>query len=145
MKILLLTDGSDCSVEAARWLTHHAGDFAAPVDTHLLHVQPPLPYPAATAVAGRKAVEAYYRDTSEAALEPAARVLQQGGVPFHKSWTLGDVVPSIADYTRAGTFDLVVMGTHGHGVIASLALGSVTAKCMALLAIPILVVPRPTA
>ena len=143
MKIILLTDGSDLSLEAARWLGSHAGDFVAPLDTHLLYVQPPLPYPAAAAAAGRTAVESYYRETSEAALAPAAGILQQAAIPFHKSWTLGEVAQSIAEDARAGSFDLVVMGTHGRGAFTAFALGSVAAKCMALLDIPILVVPRP--
>jgi nucleotide-binding universal stress UspA family protein len=143
MKILLLTDGSNLSLEAARWLGTHAGDFAAPVDTHLLFVQLPLPYPAAAAAAGRGAVDSYNHETSEGALAPAARVLQQAGVPFKKSWTIGEVVPSISEYARAGGFDLVVMSTHGRGEFTAFALGSVAARCMALLDTPILVVPRP--
>jgi nucleotide-binding universal stress UspA family protein len=143
MKILLLTDGSSLSLEAARWLAANAGNFATPGEAHLLYVQPPVPYPGAAAAAGRKAADSFYRETSEAALEPAARILQQAGVPFRKSWTLGEVVPTIAEYARAGSFELVVMATHGHGAFTAFALGSVSAKCMALLGIPILLVPRP--
>ena len=143
MKILLLTDGSDLSLEAARWLAAHAGDFASAPETHLLYVQIPLPYPAAAAAAGRNAADSFYQETSEAALAPAARLLEKAGIPFQKSWILGEVVSTIADYARAGNFELVVMATHGHGAFTAFAIGSVSAKCIALLRIPVLVIPRP--
>lgn len=141
MKVLLLTDGSPCSLEAARWLAGHVSEFRDP-GLHLLHVHPSLPYPRASEVVGRGTIERYQRETSGEALEPAARTLLEAGLAFDKSWTVGDIAPSIGDFTRAGGFDLVVMGSHGHGAALNLALGSVATKCIALLGVPIVVVPR---
>ena len=143
MNALLLTDGSDRSLEAARWLVRQAAELRDPPRIHLLHVHPPLPYPRAVDVVGREAVEGYQREASEEALAPAAAILGQAGLHFHKSWTVGEVATSIAEYARVGKFDLVVMGTHGHGALLNLALGSVATKCIATPQLPVVVVPRP--
>ena len=71
MNILLLTDGSAHSLEAAHWLTRHAAELREPPRIELLYVHPPLPYPRAEKVVGRAAVEDYHREGSQAALEPA--------------------------------------------------------------------------
>lgn len=141
MKIILLTDGSPLSLEAAHWLAGHAGGFAAPVDIHVFHVHHPLPYPGVTAVTGRAAVESFYRETSEEALAGATAILERANIPFHVSWAVGDVAATIAEYARFGRFDLVVLGTHGRGALLNLALGSVATRCMAVLDIPVLAVP----
>ena len=142
MKILLLTDGSGHSVEAARWLAGHLADFREPPQVHLLHVHPPLPYPRAGEVVGRAAVEKYQRELSEEALAPAAGILRAAGIDFQPSWAVGEVAPTVADYAQKGSFGLVVMGTHGHGALLNLALGSVATKCIATLSVPVVVVPR---
>ena len=143
MKILLLTDGSTHSLDAARWLAAHATQLRDAPDTHLLHVHPPMPYPGAAAIAGRAAVEDYQRGACEEALAGSAAVLQGANVRFHMSWIVGEVAPTITQYVRTGKFDLVVMGTHGHGALANIALGSIATKCIASLGVPIVVVPRP--
>lgn len=143
MKTLLLTDGSDHSLNAARWLVRHVADFREPPEIHLLHVHPPLPYPRAGEVVGRAAVEKFQRETSEEALAPAAAVLRGANVVFRSSWAAGEVAPTIADYAQKGGFDLVVMGTHGHGALLNLTLGSIATKCIATLHVPVVVVPRP--
>ena len=142
LKILLLTDGSSHSLEAVHWVIAHAAVLREPPAVHLLHVHPPLPYPGALEVVGRAAVEKYQREAAEEALAPAVSVLRQSGIAFEQAWTVGDVAPSIADYAKGGNYDLVVMGTHGHGALLNLALGSVATKCIAALHVPVIVVPR---
>ena len=142
LKILLLTDGSTHSLAAVGWLVRHAAGLREPPDVRLLHVHPPLPYPRAGEVVGRAAVERYQREASEEALAPAAAILHRADVAFQPAWTVGEIAASIADYASAGNFDLVVMGTHGHGALLNLALGSVATKCIATLRVPVVVVPR---
>ena len=144
MNILLLTDGSRHSQEAARWLARHAAELRNPPRIVALYVHPPLPYPGAQAAAGRPAVERYYRETAEEALAPAARVLREANVEFGASYVVGEIVPSIADHVGREKVGLVVMGTHGHGAMMNLAMGSIATKCVATLPVPVLVVPRPT-
>ena len=53
----------------------------------------------------------------------------------------GSPVKSLLDYAKQNQADLVVLGTHGHGVLASLLLGSVVEGVVRKAAFPTLVVP----
>jgi nucleotide-binding universal stress UspA family protein len=140
MKILLAADGSPFTQIAARHLVNHLKWFAKPAEVHLFHVHPALPYPGAAAAVGKAALAKYQREESEAALAVAVKVLATAGVSHTSSWEVGEVTRQIAKYVKAHAIDLVVMGTHGHGALANLALGSVATKCIATLEVPIMIV-----
>src|SRR4051794_37585853 len=140
MKILLLADGSKHAARAARYLAAHLSDYASPPAVRVLTVHRPLPYPHAAAVVGRKAIETYQREECEAALAPATRVLDKAGIAYGADWRLGEPVDEIAAYVKRNRIDLVVMGSHGHGAIANLALGSTTTKVLAVLKAPVLII-----
>ena len=46
----------------------------------------------------------------------------------------------IAAYAEDGRFDLVVMGSHGHGELAGLVMGSVVTRVLARCKVPVLLV-----
>lgn len=140
MKILLAADGSPYTRLAAQHLVRHAAWYAAPPEVHLLHVRPPIPYPRAEAVVGKAAVDTYHREESETALAVAENELRAAKVPFRSAWVVGDVAAEIDRYVKANGIDLVVMGSHGHGALANLALGSVATKCIATLDVPVMIV-----
>ena len=140
MKILLAADGSEYTKRAARHLARHLGWFARAPEVHLLHVRPPLPYPRAAAYVGKAAVEKYEREESEAALAVAERVLRKAGIAYESEWRVGDVAATIRDYAKKNGIDLVVLGSHGHGALANLALGSVATKVIATSKQPVLIV-----
>ena len=50
MRILLAADGSPYTQIAARHLVNHLGWFAQVPDVHIVHVQPPIPYPRVEAI-----------------------------------------------------------------------------------------------
>ncbi len=145
MKILLAADGSPHTQIAARHLVNHVSWFAKPPDIHVVHVQPPLPYPRAEAVVGRAAVQSYQREESEVALAVAEKELAKAGVAYTASWRVGDVAKELDAYVKANAIDLVVMGSHGQGAFANFALGSVATKCIATLEVPVLIVRRASA
>jgi nucleotide-binding universal stress UspA family protein len=140
MRILLAADGSDYTKRAARHLVEHQGWFKRPAQIHLLHVRPPLPYPGAAATVGRKAIQEYEREESRTALAVAQKVLDKAGVSYESAWRVGDAASTIADYAKANKIDLIVMGSHGHGALAGLALGSITTKVIAKGKTPVLIV-----
>ena len=142
MKILLAADGSAFTRIAAQHLVNHIEWFAQVPEIHIVHVHPPIPYPGAAARAGKAAVTKYHREESEGALAVAERVLVKAGVGYISHWLVGDVAHELANYARARDIDLVVMGSHGHGALASLALGSVATKCIATLEVPIMIVRK---
>ena len=142
MRILVAVDGSTHSRNAARFLAHHVAAYATPPEVHLLHVHPPIPYPGAAAAAGPQALHAYQKDESESALREAEAELAKARIPYTSTWEVGEAVARIAAYVKSNRIDLVVMGSHGRGVVANMVMGSVASRCIAALPVPILVVPR---
>jgi nucleotide-binding universal stress UspA family protein len=53
----------------------------------------------------------------------------------------GSPLHSLLDYVKETEADFVVLGTHGHGVIASLLLGSVAEGMVRKATVPTLIVP----
>ena len=53
---------------------------------------------------------------------------------------MGEPGDEISDFATKGSFDLVVMGSHGHGLFKNLVLGSVATKVLAGCKVPVLLV-----
>lgn len=140
MKILLAVDGSEHSRKAARHIVAHLGWFAEKPQVFLLNVHAPFPLKHAASVVGKGAVTQYQKEESEAALAVAEKVLRDGGVDFHSVWVVGDAAKEIAAYAKANGIDLIVIGSHGHGALYSLALGSVASDILKATDLPVLIV-----
>jgi nucleotide-binding universal stress UspA family protein len=82
-------------------------------------------------------------EESEAVLGVATRELEQAGVEYRSAWLVGDVADRLAHYVKTHGIDLVVMGSHGKGMLANIALGSVAMKCIATLEAPVMIVRHP--
>jgi len=140
MRILLAVDGSEYSERAATFLAKYVASLAQAPEIHCLHVHAPIPYPGAARAAGKGAVEKYQREESEAALDVARKALAAAKIEAKSSYLVGDVVEEIAEYVKRNKIDLVVMGSHGRGSFAALALGSVAMKILAGIKTPVLIV-----
>lgn len=140
MKILLAADGSDFTRRAAQYLVEHVKELAKKPEVHILHVHAPIPYARAAAVAGSDVVHRYHQEESEAALKVAEDVLAAAGIPHHSAWVAGDVAPAVAKHSRDKQIDLIVMGSHGHGQLRNLALGSVADAVLRETKVPVLIV-----
>lgn len=55
----------------------------------------------------------------------------------------GSPLQAVLDYVKAAKADLVVLGTHGHGMVASLLLGSVAEGMVRKAVVPTMIVPVP--
>ena len=139
MKILLATDGSKCATRAARYLVEHLGMFGVKPDLFLIYVQPPVPGRAASVVP-RARLERYYRGESRKAMGTAQRILKARGISYEPVHLVGDPARSIAAYAERRGFSMIVMGSHGQGVLSSLVLGSVVRKVLASCSVPVLIV-----
>jgi nucleotide-binding universal stress UspA family protein len=140
MKILLAADGSDHTRRAAQHLVKHIQWYGKRPEVHVLTVHAPIPYARAAAVAGADAVRNYHQEECEAALEVAGEVLRAAGVDYQSSWVAGEPGDEIAGYAQKNAIDLIVMGSHGHGQLRNLALGSVGDAVLRASKCPVMVV-----
>jgi nucleotide-binding universal stress UspA family protein len=144
MKILLAVDGSTFTTKAVTYLATHLQWFQDAPELHLLHVKPPIPVGLAVtqarAILGNDAVEDYYKEEAAAALGPAEKVLHKLEIPFQSTYKVGDIAHEIKHYAAEHEIDMIVMGSHGHGALAGVVLGSVATKVLATTASPVLIV-----
>ena len=144
MKILLAVDGSAFTSKAVKYLATHLQWFQDAPELHLLHVKLPIPaglaVTRARAILGDAAVDNYYKEEAAAALAPAEKMLRKREIPFQSTYKIGDIAHEIQRYASEQKIDLIVMGSHGHGTLASVVLGSVATKVLATTSIPVLIV-----
>lgn len=139
MKILLAVDGSETGLSAARHVVALSKSLKAPPVVTLLYADPPL----AKAVAlelGTEGAAKYHADNGEMALKKARAALKRAGSNFTERMVVGEPAATILEQARSSRANLIVMGTHGHGALKSLIVGSVTQKVISTSDIPVTVV-----
>ena len=72
--------------------------------------------------------------------KPIRAFFERQGIRARYVSKVGHAGEEIAALADAGRFDLLVMGSHGHGNLASLVMGSVAARVMARCKTPLLLV-----
>lgn len=140
MKILFAVDGSPYSLKAAEYLATHFNWLSEPAELHLLHVELPIPMGRARAAMGPEAIDRHYAEEAEAALAPAENVLRKHDIRFVRSYVAGDIADAIQSYVQQNAIDMIVMGSHGHGALRGLVMGSVASKVIAATTVPVLIV-----
>ncbi len=139
MKILLAVDGSAYTKKMLAYLA--ANDYLQG-DTHqytVITVQPALPTRARAAV-GKEVVNQYYAEEAEKVLNPVCKYLERHGVTPARVAQVGAVGEAIAAFADGEKFDMLVMGSRGHGTLATLVMGSVTMQVLANSKVPVLIV-----
>lgn len=139
MKILLAADGSVYTRHMLDHLDTHAEWLGHTHAYTVLHVVPAVPVGAASLVA-RESLAAYYDDEAAKALQPVRSFFAQHGVDASFVVRIGHAADLIAELADSGAFDLVMLGSHGHGTLHSLVMGSVSAKVLAHCKAPLLLV-----
>lgn len=139
MKILFAADGSKYTKKALAFLTTHE-NLAGPEDeVVVLNVQAPMP-PRVKTMVGAAVVNDYHRDEAQKVLDPIGRFLKRHDVPFKTSWLVGSPVQEILRAAKREKAHMIVMGTHGHGLLSRALLGSVAQRVLADCDIPVLLV-----
>lgn len=139
MKILLAVDGSDYTRKMLDYVSSHQQLFDSSHEFVLLHAPAPVP-PHAKAAVGSATVDEYYRDEAQKVLEPAAAALQARGITARREWRAGHAGETIGRFADEGGFDMLIMGSHGHGALARLVMGSVTTEVLAQCGTPALLI-----
>lgn len=139
MKILLAVDGSDYTRKMLDYVTTNRALFDASHTYVLLTAQPELP-PHVRSSLGATAVKDYHQDEATKVLEPTAAALVAGGINAQSVWKAGPAGETIAKYAEDNQCDMIIMGTHGHGSLARLVMGSVTTQVLAHCGVPVLLI-----
>ena len=139
MKILLAIDGSPYTKKMLAYLTTHEELMAGTHEYTALTVQTPLP-PRARAALGKAVVDQYYAEQGEKVLGPVDKYLKRHGVNFTTAVKVGPAGETIAKVAETGGFDLIMMGTQGHGALGKLVMGSVSTQVLASCQVPVLLV-----
>jgi nucleotide-binding universal stress UspA family protein len=139
MKILLPVDGSPYTKCMLTWLANHEEWLNNPQEYTILTVVPLIP-PHAASMLSAEHLGSYYEDTAEAVFEPIRNFITKhelAATYVGKTGHASDVIAKIAD---EGKYDLIVMGSHGHGNLLNLVLGSVATQVLARCKVPVLLV-----
>lgn len=139
MKILLAVDGSAYTQKMLAYLTSHQEMLGTCHEYTIITVQPLLP-PRARAALGKEVVDQYYDEESTKILQPVQDFLKARSVEAQSISKVGPIADTIIKEAQDGKFDLIAMGTHGHGALGRLVMGSVSSQVLAGCTIPVLLI-----
>jgi nucleotide-binding universal stress UspA family protein len=139
MKILLAVDGSPYTKRMLAYLTARDEWFGPQHAYTVLTVVPPLP-PRAAAVLANDVLKAHYDEEAERVLRPIRTFLGKQGLTATFVSKTGLAAEVIAAAAEKGKHDLLMMGSHGHGSLGNLVLGSVATKVLAQCRTPVLLI-----
>lgn len=138
MKVLLAVDGSTYTKKMLAYLASHdmlsASNNYTAITVHMV-----LPAQARSAL-GKDVVKQYYEDEAEKISAPVSKFLLRHGIKAKWVNKIGNPAEHIAKLAEDEKFDLLIMGSHGHGALASLVMGSVTTGVLAHCKTPLLIV-----
>jgi nucleotide-binding universal stress UspA family protein len=147
-RILVCTDGSALAQRAAREGVKLAASLRAAVVALLVTppFEPPRGYEASPLAAQ---IARHERASKAAAARSLGAIAKQASALGVRCKTLhiGRYPPAatIVETANEERCDLIVMGSHGHGAIGQLLIGSVTARVAATCTVPLLIVRVPVA
>ncbi|EHR69432.1 universal stress protein UspA-like protein [Burkholderiales bacterium JOSHI_001] len=139
MKILVAADGSQYTKRMLAYLAAHdewMGDHHAYT---VLTVVPAVPPRAASAL-DKDTLKSYYGDEADKVFKPIRAFFSKQKINAEYLSKVGPAAEHIAAQADKGGYDLMVMGSHGHGTLGNLVMGSVVTKVMAHSKVPVLIV-----
>ncbi len=139
MKILLAVDGSAFTKKMLAYLATHEDLFSTHNSYTLLTVSPQLA-PRVRSAVGKDVVAAYHQEEAEKVLGPVTKFLLRHGIDAKTMAKVGHAGELISNTADSGKFDLVVMGSHGHGTFGNLVMGSVATQVLSHCKVPVLLV-----
>ena len=139
MKILVAVDGSPYTKRMLAYLTAHDEWLGGAHEYTVIHTVPAVP-PRAAAVLDKQTLKDYYEAEAEKVFKPIRTFFGRQGIGATWLAKVGAAGDTIASTAAKGKFDLVIMGSHGHGTLTNLVMGSVATKVLAHCSTPVLLV-----
>ena len=139
MKILVAVDGSDFTKRMLAYLTAH-DEWLGPQHAYTVTYAVSAVPPRAAAVLDKAVLKGHYDDEAEKVFKPIRTFFQKQGIQATYVSKVGPAADNIAALADKGDFDLLVMGSHGHGSLTNLVMGSVATKVLARSKVPVLLI-----
>ncbi len=139
MKILAAVDGSSYTKRMLAYLAAHDEWLGAHHRYTIVHAVPAVPQRAAS-VLDKSVLKSYYDDEAEKVFKPIRTFFARQKLKATFVSKVGHAAENIAGIASKGKFDLLMMGSHGHGTLGNLVMGSVATKVMAHCSTPVLLV-----
>lgn len=139
MKILVAVDGSSFTKRMLAYLAAHEDWLGTHHEYAVLHVAHALP-PRAASVLDKQLLKDYYAEEAEKVFKPIRMFFEKQGIAAQYIAKVGAAGDVIAEVAAKGKYELLMMGSHGHGTLGKLVLGSVSTKVMAHCETPVLII-----
>jgi nucleotide-binding universal stress UspA family protein len=139
MKVLAAVDGSPFTKRMLAYLAAHEVWLNESREYTVVHSVPAVPARAARMV-DAATLQEYYKDEAEKVFKPLRPFFKRNGVEPTYVAQVGHAGDNIARLAEKGKFDLVVLGSHGHGRLANLVLGSTASQVVAQCGVPVLLI-----
>ena len=139
MKILLAVDGSQYTQRMLDYVAAHKDALGGANSYTVFHAVLAVP-PHAASFVSRATLHGYYEDEARRVIDPIRSFLQDKGIEAEYRHQSGQPSEQICALAQEGGFDLLVMGSHGHGALSNLVLGSVATQVLARCSVPVLLV-----
>ncbi|OOG36722.1 universal stress protein [Polaromonas sp. A23] len=139
MRILFAADGSKYTKKALAFLVTHESLAGPDGEVVVLNVQAPVPGRVKTML-GSAEVAAYHAEESQKVLAAIERFLKRHKIAFKTLAVVGSPTAEILRAAKREKAHLIVMGTHGHGLLGRAVMGSVAQRVVTDSDIPVLLV-----
>ena len=128
MKILIAVDGSAYTQKALNYLLANRSMFVEGHELVIVHVSTGISGHVARHLS-KEVITDYYAEENAKVLDPVAALLKENGVSnFTIDRRHGHAAEEILKSAAAAHAQLIVLGTHGHGILGRALMGSVATK-----------------
>lgn len=139
MKILVAVDGSPYTKRMLAYLAAHDEWLGESHEYTVIHTVNAVP-PRAAAVLDKQVLKDYYDGEAEKVFKPIRSFFDKQRIKASFASKVGPAGDTIAAMADKGGFDLLMMGSHGHGTLRNLVMGSVATKVLAHCSTPVLLI-----
>jgi nucleotide-binding universal stress UspA family protein len=139
MKILVAVDGSRFTKRMLAYLAAHDEWLGESHQYTVLTAVQAIPQRAAIAL-DKALLKSYYEEEADKVFKPIRSFFDKQRIRANFVSKVGPASDVIAGQATKGGFDLLMMGSHGHGSLGSLVMGSVSTRVMAHCQTPVLMI-----
>ena len=139
MKILFAADGSTFTKKALTFLVKNKNLLGPGDELVVLHVQDAISAQIERKL-GSAEVTAYQTKQADLVLNPIQKFLDKHEVNYRCIWVAGGAASQIIDVSKRERVQMIVMGSHGHGLLSRMFIGSVAQRVLANSEIPTLLI-----